>query len=180
MKNMIGIKINLQSIIKLIALGLFLLCLTSCIKDKDLNNDTPFIEEESNDNPSLDAPNLEEITKMFITINENKLEVTLAENEAVDALIEILKKGNIVYTADDYGDFEKVGALGYTLPTSNTQMTTEPGDVILYSGNQLVLFYGNNSWSYTKIGKITGYTTAELRNLLKAGQGKVQVTISLN
>lgn len=122
----------------------------------------------------------EVITKMFITINENKLEVTLAENEAVDALVEILKNGNIVYAADDYGDFEKVGALGYTLPTSNTQMTTEPGDVILYSGNQLVLFYGNNSWSYTKIGKINGYTTAELRNLLKAGQGKVQVTISLN
>ncbi|MDE6013792.1 MAG: leucine-rich repeat protein, partial [Anaeroplasmataceae bacterium] len=78
----------------------------------------------------------EEISKMYLTINENKLEVTLAENEAVVALIDILKKGNIVYTADDYGDFEKVGALGYTLPTSNTQMTTDPGDVILYSGNQ--------------------------------------------
>ncbi|MDE7182259.1 MAG: hypothetical protein K2O41_04405, partial [Clostridia bacterium] len=78
--------------------------------------------------------NNEEITEMYLTINENKVKVTLAENSAVDALVEILKNGDIVYTADDYGGFEKVGALGHTLPTSNSQITTEAGDVILYSG----------------------------------------------
>ena len=121
-----------------------------------------------------------EITEMYLTINENKVKVTLAENSAVEALVEILKKGDIVYTADDYGGFEKVGALGHTLPTSNSQITTEAGDVILYSGNQIVIFYGSNSWSYTRLGKIEGYSVSELRNFLAAGQGSVQVTISLN
>lgn len=120
-----------------------------------------------------------ETTKMFITIYGNKLEVTLENNVAVDALVNLLKKGDIKYTADDYGDFEKVGSLGHSLPTSNKQMTTSAGDVVLYNGNSIVLFYGNNSWSYTKLGKIKGYTAAELRSLLGAGQGSAEVTISL-
>lgn len=121
----------------------------------------------------------EEITNMYLTVNGNKLEVTLAQNSAVDALVEILKNGDITYTADDYGGFEKVGSLGHTLPASNSQITTEAGDVILYSGNQIVLFYGSNSWSYTRLGKINGYSASELSALLGAGQGSVHVTISL-
>ncbi len=120
-----------------------------------------------------------EITEMFLTINEKKIEVSLAKNSSVDALIEILKQGNIVYTAKDYGGFEKVGELGYTLPTNNTQITTQAGDVILYSGNQIVLFYGSNSWSYTRLGRINGYSVSELSSLLCAGKGNIQVTISL-
>lgn len=121
----------------------------------------------------------EEITKMYLTINGNKIEVTLAENSSVDALVGILKQGDIVYTAEDYGGFEKVGSLGHTLPTENTQITAEAGDVILYSGNQIVVFYGSNEWSYTRLGKINGYSAEELKALLAAGKGSVQVTISL-
>lgn len=117
---------------------------------------------------------------MYITINGNKLEVTLTENSSVDALLERLGKGDINYIANDYNDFEKVGGLGFSLPTNNTQITTQPGDVMLYSGNQIVLFYGSNSWSYTRLGKINGYTVSELRSLLGAGKGSTQVTISLN
>ena len=123
--------------------------------------------------------NEEEITQMYLTINGNKLEVTLAENSAVDALVEILKQGDIVYTADDYGGFEKVGALGHTLPTSNSQITTQAGDVVLYNGNQIVIFYGSNSWSYTRLGKIEGRSVDELSSFLCAGEGSVEVTISL-
>ena len=121
----------------------------------------------------------EEVTEMYLTINGNKVKVTLEENSSTRALAEILKQGNIVYTANDYGGFEKVGALGHTLPTSDTEITTEAGDVILYSGNQIVLFYGSNSWSYTKLGRIEGYSVSELRTFLCAGGGAVQVTISL-
>ena len=121
-----------------------------------------------------------EVSQMYITINDNKLEVTLAKNESVAALIEILKQSDIVYTADDYGGFEKVGNFGHALPRNDTQIKTEAGDVILYQGNQFVLFYGSNSWSYTRIGKINGYSAQELRTLLCAGEGKVQVTVSLN
>ncbi|MCH5162144.1 MAG: leucine-rich repeat protein [Clostridiales bacterium] len=121
----------------------------------------------------------EEITEMYITINGKKTEVTLENNSSVTALVELLKHGEITYTADDYGGFEKVGGLGHTLPTNHTQLTTQPGDVILYQTNQIVLFYGSNSWSYTRIGKIKYSTIDELKSFLGAGQGSVQVTLSL-
>ncbi len=139
-------------------------------------------QPQDEEKPSDTEPPIEdekEITVMFLYINNNKLEVTLAKNKAVTALIDILKQSDITYTADDYGGFEKVGSLGHSLPTENSQITTEAGDVILYSGNQIVLFYGSNSWSYTRLGKINGYSTSELRTLLGAGNGRIQVRISL-
>lgn len=117
--------------------------------------------------------------KMYLTINSNEIEVTLADNSSAEALVQLLKQGDIVYTANDYGGFEKVGSLGQTLPTENSQITTEAGDVILYQGSQIVLFYGSNSWSYTRLGKINGYTEEQLRSLLCAGEGSVQITLSL-
>lgn len=117
---------------------------------------------------------------MYLTIKENKIKVTLCDNAAVNALVELLKQGDIVYTASDYGGFEKVGSLGHSLPASNAQITTQAGDVILYSGNQIVLFYGSNSWSYTRLGKIEGYSADELRTILCARQGDVEITISLD
>lgn len=132
-----------------------------------------------NSNQTEVMPEQDEITKMFITINGNKLEITLAENASVDALVKRLKQGDITYTATDYGGFEKVGNLGFSLPTNNTQITAQAGDVILYSGNQIVLFYGSNSWSYTRLGKIDGYSVSELKSILGGGNGGEQVTISL-
>lgn len=73
----------------------------------------------------------EEIKLMYIYINSNKLEVTLEDNSSVEALIEILKQNDIIYNANDYGDFEKVGDIGYTLPQNDTYITTQAGDVIL-------------------------------------------------
>lgn len=121
----------------------------------------------------------EEITEMYLTINDNKVKVTLEENSSTRALVDILKQGDIVYTADDFGGFEKVGALGHTLPTSDKELTTQAGDVILYSGNQIVLFYGSNSWPYTRLGRMDDCSVSELRTFLCAGEGTVQVTISL-
>ncbi len=122
----------------------------------------------------------EEITVMYLYINGNKLEVTLAENSSVTALIDLLKQGDITYTASDYGGFEKVGGLGHSLPTNHTQIRTEAGDVVLYQSNQIVIFYGSNSWSYTRLGKIDGYSAAELREILGGGTGSTQVRLSLN
>ncbi|MDE6791141.1 MAG: hypothetical protein K2J61_05415 [Clostridia bacterium] len=121
----------------------------------------------------------EEITKMYITIDGNKLEVTLADNAAAKALAEKLKKGDITYTANDFGGFEKVGSLGFYLPSDDAEITTQSGDVILYSSNQIVLFYGSNTWAYTRLGTIDGYTSTELRTLLCAGKNNVQVILSL-
>ena len=118
--------------------------------------------------------------KMYITIDGKTLSVELVDNAATQTLVAALQEGDITYEAHDYGGFEKVGALGRSLPTSDTQTTTQAGDVILYSGNQIVLFYGSNSWSYTRLGRIEYSTQAELESFLKAGQGNVTVKLSLS
>lgn len=152
-----------------------LFMLTACYaRELPKNADSEFSSPTQNEQSEQG-----EAEKMYITINGNKLEVTLAENSSVAALVKKLKQGDISYTANDYGGFEKVGSLGFNLPTGDKQITTHAGDVILYSGNQIVLFYGSNSWSYTRLGEINGYTAAQLRSLLCAGEGKVLVTLSL-
>ena len=118
--------------------------------------------------------------KLYITIDGKTLPVVLVDNAATLALVAALQEGDITYEAHDYGGFEKVGALGRSLPTSNTQITTQAGDVILYSGNQIVLFYGSNSWSYTRLGRMEYASQAELESFLKAGQGNVTVKLSLS
>ena len=126
----------------------------------------------------LHAQTTTESMKINITIDGKTMPVRLADNEAAKALAAALREAPITYEADDYGGFEKVGALGRSLPTSNSQLTTEAGDVILYNGNQVVLFYGSNSWSYTRLGRIDYASLDELRAFLKAGQGRVSVTLS--
>lgn len=114
-----------------------------------------------------------------ITIDGKTLPIHLVDNSAARELVAALQQAPITYEADDYGGFEKVGALGRSLPTSNSQITTEAGDVILYSGNQIVLFYGSNSWSYTRLGRIEYQSLDELKAFLKAGQGRISVTLSV-
>ena len=118
--------------------------------------------------------------KLYITIDGKTLSVELVDNAATQTLLTALQEGDITYEAHDYGGFEKVGALGRSLPTSDTQTTTLAGEVILYNGNQIVLFYGSNSWSYTRLGRIEYSTQAELESFLKAGQGNVTVKLSLS
>ena len=119
--------------------------------------------------------------KMYITIDGGQtLTATLADNISAHALVEALRQGNITYEAHDYGDFEKVGPLGQSFPENNESITTEPGDIILYQGSNLCLYYDTNTWNFTRIGKIEGKTQAELKQILKAGQGNISVTLSLS
>lgn len=114
-----------------------------------------------------------------ISVGGKSLTVAIEDNNATKELVEVLRESSVSYEANDYGGFEKVGDLGFSLPASDTRISTQPGDVILYSGNQLVLFYGTNSWSYTRIGKMEYATLDELKSFLRAGQGKITVTLSL-
>ena len=114
-----------------------------------------------------------------ISVGGKTIPIAIEDNNATKELVKVLRKAPVSYEANDYGGFEKVGNLGFSLPASDTQITTGPGDVILYSGNQIVLFYGTNSWSYTRIGKMEYSTLDELKVFLKAGQGKITVTLSL-
>ena len=114
-----------------------------------------------------------------ITVSKKTLSVKIEDNAATKALVDALREASISYEANDYGGFEKVGGLGRTLPSSDSQITAQPGDVVLYNSNQIVLFYGSNSWSYTRIGKIQYGTLEELKSFLQAGKGTVSVTLSL-
>ena len=114
-----------------------------------------------------------------ITVSGKSLPVKIEDNVATKALVAALREASITYEAHDYGGFEKVGGIGRTLPSGDSQITTQPGDVILYASDQIVLFYGSNSWSYTRIGKIQYGTLDELKTFLQAGKGNISVTLSL-
>ena len=117
-------------------------------------------------------------TKVLLKVGGNTMTATLTDNEATRELTKLLEQADITMRMSDYGGFEKVGALPRSLSTSNTQITTVPGDIMLYQGNQMVIFYGSNSWSYTRLGKIDGATESNLRQFL--GNGDVTLTLSLD
>ena len=118
--------------------------------------------------------------KMYITIDGQTQAVTLVDNQATKTLVEKLQQAPVTVTLNSSGGFEIWGALGFSLPTNNEQISAQPGDVILYNGSNICIFYGSNSWSYTRLGKIDGLSESELRTFLKAGESNISVTLSLN
>ena len=113
--------------------------------------------------------------KMNVQIGSSTFTATLEDNPAVDSFVKMMENAPVVIQMSDYSGFEKVGSIGTSLPSSNRQTTTQSGDIVLYNGNQIVIFYGSNSWSYTRLGKIddlSGWTEA-------LGSGDVTVTFSM-
>lgn len=104
-----------------------------------------------------------------VKINDEIFDVELENNSATEELIKELKKENITVNASEYGGFEKVGDLGFSLPTSDENIGTNPGDIVLYQGDKISLFYGSHSWSYTKLGKIDNVDPDQLREILGSG-----------
>ena len=116
--------------------------------------------------------------KMYITIGGQTQSVTLVDNVATRELVAALQDASITITLND-NKFEIWGSLGKSLTTKNEQMTVQPGDIVLYNGSNICIFYDSNSWSYTRLGKIDGLSGSELRTFLKAGQNNISVTLSL-
>ena len=113
--------------------------------------------------------------KMIVEIGSSSFTATLAENEAAQAFAAHLQDEPLTVSMSDYAGFEKVGALGRSLPASDVQTTTQPGDIVLYQGNQIVMFYGTNAWSYTRLAHIDALTGWEEA----LGRGDVTVTLSM-
>ena len=120
---------------------------------------------------------------MKITINitsgsgNHTIAATLADNSSAKAFAELLSNGPVTVDMQDYGNFEKVGDLPSSLPRNDTSITTEPGDIILYQGNKITIYYNTNSWSFTRLGKVEGVTQAELKKIL--GKGNVTAVFTL-
>jgi len=127
--------------------------------------DTLPLNEEKSDN------------KLKISVNGTELTATLEDNSSAQALTELLKQGNITVDMSDYGNFEKVGNLPQSLPKNDEKITTVPGDIILYQGNKITIYYAENTWDFTKLGHINNITQEELKALL--GDGDVTVALSI-
>ena len=132
------------------------------------------VDEDTKNSNNMEEINMDEI---IIKVNGRVLNVKLEDNSSAKAFVEKLKSGDITINAHDYGNFEKVGNLGFSLPTNDKNITTEAGDLILYQGNQITLYYDTNSWNFTKLGKVQNVSQNELKEILSSGN--VELTFSL-
>ncbi len=137
--------------------------------DWDGRNNNVLITSNIKENNDLNINNIK------IEVNNKELIVELENNQATKELVQKLNSGNVVVKASEYGGFEKVGSLGFFLTKDDKQITTKAGDIVLYQGSQISLFYNSNSWSYTKLGRVTNVSDAELKDIL--GTGDVTLTL---
>lgn len=152
--------------------------LTACGDDEPQPQQPPTEQNGNGSNDNNENNNEPMDTKTIsIKVGSQTLTMTLADNSSARALVDKLKDGDLTVNMQDYSNFEKVGPLGFSLPTNDTQITTSPGDVILYQGRNLVIYYDRNSWSFTRLGKIEGATRQSLLSVL--GNGDVTVTLSI-
>lgn len=133
--------------------------------------DTPAQPEE----PEAPEPTQEEPT-LTITFGDHVLSATFADNSSAEEFQALLAQGPLTIEMEDYGGFEKVGPLGTSLTRNDAQITTEPGDIILYQGNQITVYYGTNTWSFTRLATIDDPTDLQE----KLGDGTVSITFSLD
>lgn len=117
---------------------------------------------------------------MRLKINDVEVSVAWEENESVAVLRDLVKDKPLTVQMSPYGGFEQVGSLGTSLPRNDVQTTTQPGDIVLYSGNNIVIFYGSNSWAYTRLGHIEGMSSDELTELLSGSDVKISIAYYSN
>lgn len=132
---------------------------------------TAFQEEETQ------TQSIEQTGDLQMTIGDTPVSVDWEDNETVQALKELCSNQPLTIQMSMYGGFEQVGSIGTDLPRNDVQTTTSVGDIVLYSGNQMVVFYGTNTWAYTRLGHITDKTQAELTELLSNGNVTITLTI---
>ena len=132
------------------------------------------VTQAQNDEPSEHAD--EKTFELQMTIGNTPVSVDWEDNEAVEALKDLCRNQPLTIQMSMYGGFEQVGPIGTALPQNDMRTTTSAGDIVLYSGDQMVVFYGSNSWAYTRLGHITDKTQAELATLLSNGNVTVVLT----
>ncbi len=135
--------------------------------------DTEGSEPENNRIDETEETNVEKVMRLYI--NDREVSVDWEDNESVGALMELVSSKPLTVQMSMYGGFEQVGPIGTSLPRSDKQTTTQAGDIVLYSGNQIVVFYGSNSWAYTRLGHISDQSAEDMAALL--GQGDVTITL---
>ena len=160
-----------------------MLSISACSDEGKASNEDQNMKSVTSQSENVDVESSEDEmevreTAMTMTIGDTKVNVAWEDNSSVDALKELVSSGPLSINMSMYGGFEQVGSIGQSLPREDKQTTTSSGDIVLYSGNQLVVFYGSNSWAYTRLGHISDKTDAEIEALLS--KGDVTITLSIN
>ena len=150
---------------------------TQIAKEPTAPEATQAIVSQTDEATEYEEPTEERATSLMMTIGDTPVSVVWEDGDAVEALRELCREKPLTIDMSMYGGFEQVGSIGTALPTADRQTTTSPGDIVLYSGDQLVVFYGSNAWAYTPLGHITDQSDSELTDLLS--NGDTTVTISL-
>lgn len=120
----------------------------------------------------------QEVEAMKLWIGETAVEVAWEDNDAVQSLRELVAEQPLTIEMSMYGGFEQVGDIGTELPRNDVRTTTQAGDIVLYAGDQMVVFYGSNSWAYTRLGRVTDRTAEEMAELLSGGDVTITVGMS--
>ena len=141
-------------------ISVFLLASTACANRNSK-------ETKSSDNGELSDMKI--AIQITSDSGNHKLIATLTNNSSATAFYNLLKKAPVTIKMSDYSNFEKYGAIGTSLPRNDTQITTTAGDIILYQGNQIAVYYDTNSWNFTRLGKVDGVTQAEFKRILGKG-----------
>ena len=162
-----------KKLIVLLSCVLLLLMLSACKKAQQQSALQPETQAAEKTTEKGSERNMEQSLRLLIDGTE--VQVAWEKNATVKALCDLAAKGPLHIKTSMYGGFEQVGALGAALLHEDRHITTKPGDIMLYSGNQIVLFFGENSWSYTRLGKITGQSEQALASLL----GNEHATINI-
>ena len=160
---------------KVLGLLLAVLGLTACGTVGSTASPSPSPSAVPSQEITAPQPSAEEGSVLNITVGDQTLTATFADNPSAEEFRALLAQGPVTVTMEDYGGFEKVGPLGATLTRSDERITTEPGDIILYQGDQITIYYDTNTWTFTRLAWIDD--PSGLRELL--GAGTVQVTFSL-
>ena len=148
-----------------------------------LNQDENLIDNENENVPeevteTKNESEKEQENKMVLKINNEEVLVEWEDNESVEALRKICSEEALTIQLSMYGGNEQVGSIGQNLPHNDINITTDAGDIVLYSGNQIVLFYGSNSWAYTRLGHIVDKSASDMTKLL--GNKDVTITIQID
>lgn len=147
--------------IKVICAVLFICMLTACGSTDSKENADSNLETDATETETTEVETADMNNKMYIEIGDYTFTATLEDNKAVAELLAMIEEGPVRLELEDYSGFEKVGPLGKSLTRCDKQTTTKSGDIVLYNGNNIVIFYGSNSWSYTRIGKVDNLTDWE-------------------
>lgn len=190
----------IKKIFGAVVLVAIMLSFTACSSEKDIADNDLENTENTNENMTLNEDKMQiddqvedsevstseetnlntekkELNQMNIQVGEYSFTANLEDNSSAEALKEYLADGPVTLSLEDYAGMEKVGDLGISIPSNDEQMNTSAGDIILYQGRSFVIYYGTNSWSLTRLGKIENISADELKEAL--GSGDVDVTLSL-